>query len=400
MESRLGQGGAQGCGTPPVDAPARDASDVQGVAANPRIPWLDAVRGIAILLVLLFHFTVRYGQMYPRQSFPDALPLTVPFGWTGVELFFMISGFVIYMTIQRKSGAGEFLVYRLARIFPPYWLAILLIIPAGWLHAPVFGDAIGFTGHAILSNVFMMTGVTHDPVMSGVFWSLLVEVKFYLFLALLWGWFNLRRSRPFFTTFALLFGWAAINDFYRPVALGFECNFFLLFWLGIAAYKHGYERLPRWQYLVIAALSMTAAFVYPLPGRMRTLGVMLPLLCALLSLAPWAWSRFRAVRAVGAPLAWLGRVSYSCYLSHETLGYLVLGACVLAQVGYGPALLLAVSVCLGLAALSHRYVECRDRPIARRIMAWTRRRKGMCPAAAGAQDVPVSPVLPAPEPPA
>lgn len=355
-----------------LQGPLSGAPDTSGSPAArarmPRIPWLDAIRGIAILLVLLFHFTVRYEQMYPQHRFGQALPLSVPFGWTGVELFFMISGFVIYLTIQHKSSATEFLVCRLSRIFPPYWVAILLVIPAEWLHIHLFGVPNRLSWHQILSNVFMMTGLTHGRVVSGVFWTLFIEVKFYILFALLWSRFNFKHPQVFYGTYAVLLAWAVLNDFIRPVFLGFECNFFLLFWLGIGAYKYLYEKLPRWQYLGLAATALVSAFVYPIPERAHVLLTMIPLLFGLLSLAPWAWGRLGAVRAVGRPLAWFGRISYSYYLNHETFGYLILGACATHGVDHRLAVLLAISLCLVLAWLSYRYVERLDRPIARAIM--------------------------------
>ena len=73
-----------------------------------RIQWLDVLRGLAILLVILFHFTYVYAKIYPMNAFTNAPIFQVSFGWIGVYLFFMISGYIIYLTIQNKSGIFDF----------------------------------------------------------------------------------------------------------------------------------------------------------------------------------------------------------------------------------------------------------------------------------------------------
>src|SRR5690606_1085154 len=75
---------------------------------------LDALRGIATLMVVLIHYTLRWSAYYTilKQS------------TTGVDLFFIISGFVIFMSLNYISGSREFIVNRLARLYPTYWAAV------------------------------------------------------------------------------------------------------------------------------------------------------------------------------------------------------------------------------------------------------------------------------------
>ncbi|HHF0555610.1 TPA: acyltransferase family protein [Vibrio antiquarius] len=91
-----------------------------------RIVHLDAMRGIAILLVLLFH---TYGRWPGHLSFVNESSdiLVVKYGYLGVNLFFVISGYVILMTLDKKNSLIEFYISRWLRLFPLMFLCSLLI---------------------------------------------------------------------------------------------------------------------------------------------------------------------------------------------------------------------------------------------------------------------------------
>ena len=90
-----------------------------------RLVEVDALRGLAALAVVLFHYTTRFTELFapnppPTFSFPD--------GHYGVNLFFIISGFVIFMTLEKTSRPMDFVVSRFSRLFPAYWVAIILTL--------------------------------------------------------------------------------------------------------------------------------------------------------------------------------------------------------------------------------------------------------------------------------
>jgi len=134
---------------------------------------LDALRGIAAVLVVLFHFTWKIHAMMPGAP---AVPYGLAWGAYGVHLFFAISGFVIFMTLERTRSGADFAVHRFARLFPAYWAGIgvttlavhLLGTPALAQPAPV-----------VLANVTMLQGFAYLPAVDGVYWTLTVELAFY-----------------------------------------------------------------------------------------------------------------------------------------------------------------------------------------------------------------------------
>ena len=99
-------------------------SDPQSIPVKTkRIVELDSLRAIAALNLVLFHFThvfsVKYGYTSP-------LGFELPYGKYGVQLFFMLSGFVNAMTLLKKRKAADFLAGRVLRICPSYWLVLIV----------------------------------------------------------------------------------------------------------------------------------------------------------------------------------------------------------------------------------------------------------------------------------
>src|SRR5262245_16693709 len=79
-----------------------------------RLRELDALRGVAALFVMFYHFSM------DRTGFERYLS----FGTTGVDLFFIISGFVIFMSLEKVSDSREFIINRISRLYPTYWAAV------------------------------------------------------------------------------------------------------------------------------------------------------------------------------------------------------------------------------------------------------------------------------------
>jgi peptidoglycan/LPS O-acetylase OafA/YrhL len=159
--------------------PAQDRTDEAG---SPPIPELDGVRGVAILLVLLFHF-----QLTRPPWVPKALTYPMVIGWSGVDLFFVLSGFLITrILIATRSSANYFSAFyarRALRILPLYLVAVFLTFRVGLPVAERFGVSAGagarlepwFWLH--VSNWKSAFGQDLKPLSH--FWSLAIEEQFY-----------------------------------------------------------------------------------------------------------------------------------------------------------------------------------------------------------------------------
>lgn len=161
-----------------------------------RMPELDTIRGIAVLLVIFFHgFGFRYGLQglsgFPRLFVAATLP-----GWVGVNLFFVLSGFLITgILIDTKSRADyyhRFYVRRALRILPLYYAVLFLLAiltRTGWVdrHASWAYLALSFF---YLSNVTELFGVASQYT---VLWSLAVEEHYYLLWPTAVHWLSRHR---------------------------------------------------------------------------------------------------------------------------------------------------------------------------------------------------------------
>src|SRR5271167_323369 len=151
---------------------------------RPVMPELDTVRGIAILMVFLFHGFEDFTPVGPNIPAWERLFLsTVSLGWTGVNLFFVLSGFLItgilFDSVHKPQYYSRFYFRRALRILPAYYLLIAALILVGRLGFVSHHTSWAFAGLSLayLSNITPLLGVPRDY---SPLWSLAVEEHFYL----------------------------------------------------------------------------------------------------------------------------------------------------------------------------------------------------------------------------
>jgi peptidoglycan/LPS O-acetylase OafA/YrhL len=177
--------------------------------ATARIPELDGIRGLAILLVVFYHYI--YGTVPQNAGGAAGLVRTVfPLSWSGVDLFFVLSGFLIGGILMKQYGHGNyfktFYIRRVCRIIPLYFAWLILFLILAWAvsvnasewrgvifdreipHFPRWGYFL------FLQNLFTAkTGLFGSPWLAPT-WSLAVEEQFYLLLPLVL-WFTRPNKR-------------------------------------------------------------------------------------------------------------------------------------------------------------------------------------------------------------
>lgn len=323
-----------------------------------RLQELDALRGLGALAVVIFHYSVRFHQLFPSVRH-------VPFAFAGgnyrVYLFFAISGFAIFFTLDKVKSAGDFIVARVARLYPAYWTAILLTLAAEYLgHITALEIPYG----AVAANFTMFQGFAFLPAVDGAYWTLTVELAFYMCMIGLWAACGLQRMEW------LLAGWLAVKwiwwaapDLPERMVMILLLRYICFFGIGIIAYRI-WSGKRSWvqQGPILAWLFFTC---YTLDG------VKLFLIAAALAMLFFGllkgWLQFLCVR----PLLWLGTISYSLYLVHQHIGFVIMlkaDAMGLAP-GYGFGL--AMAAALILAFMINRLVE---EPANRLIRRWWKQR--------------------------
>jgi peptidoglycan/LPS O-acetylase OafA/YrhL len=343
---------------------------------RPRLAALDGLRFAAALAVVAYHFTTmdRVWQRRADEIFPAQ---TAAYGWLGVHLFFLISGFVICLSGWGR-GVGSFLVSRAARLYPAYWLSVG--VTAGVLAAfPIFHKPVGWRD--TLVNLTMFQDAVGVPPVAEVYWTLWAELRFYLLFSLLvWWGLTYRRVVAFCVAWlgAVAFAKAFVPDGtlihvvlmsdYAPLFIGgigcylmyrfrptlmswgiVGCSFVLA--LPVVLFRSGLEvdpgqAAPKWP----AAVFLAVCFA----------------LVVAVALGWLSWVRGRWLVVVGA-------MTYPLYLLHLDLGGTVL---YLLQWDVPPLLLVALvtGAMVLLAWLVHRHVEQPLAPLMKRALAVRRPR--------------------------
>ncbi|MAL99542.1 acyltransferase family protein [Hydrocarboniclastica marina] len=317
---------------------------------TPRLKALDALRGIAALAVVLFHYVPYYHQLYGHDFEPWRF---LEFGRYGVHLFFILSGFVIFMTLEKTASAGWFGLARAFRLLPALWIAI----PITFLSVQLLGPE---NRAVLLTDALWNFTLLHEylgrPHVDGAYWSLVIEATFYVWMAVLF--YKMGSGKPLFVVMWL---WVGISYlavmFWTQIPDGLEflvkdllfTRYAPLFISGMLLYRWHSRGAPAVAERLLLTFSVCHAFLaYPAPFSLFVLACY-----GTFALAAFGFLDRIATR----PLLLLGSVSYSLYLIHQNLGYGIIGW------GYSqqlPGLLsvgLALSVSMVLAYAIHRWVE-------------------------------------------
>jgi peptidoglycan/LPS O-acetylase OafA/YrhL len=326
-----------------------------------RIEQIDVLRGVAAIVVVLFHYTTRYNQLFPDKA--GWMPLNIFWGSYGVHLFFIVSGFVIFMTIERSKTRMDFIVSRFSRLYPGYWAAILFTIAFD-----VADPGLGFlpTAWQVGVNATMLQDFFGVKPIDGSYWSLTYELGFYTFMLLLFGQKILQRP-------AFIGSFWAISS----VAFHFRPDFFPggLHWLAVThkyghlfatglafywLYSRGFSRTVH-DLVLVMIICAAPAIQYLHSGMIGFWTVTASIVLV------WAATTQRLTWITNPVTLWLGSISYPLYLIHEHAGWHMLS--LQQKHGVHPYIALGttVAVMLSVATLLSNYIE---KPAQRAIRAW------------------------------
>jgi peptidoglycan/LPS O-acetylase OafA/YrhL len=300
---------------------------------------IDLLRFLAALVVVLFHFTFRgfHANNLSPVEYPE-LGAIFKYGYLGVELFFMISGYVVLLSAQGKT-LGQFFTSRVMRLFPAYWVVCTLCFvmvrlfgPA--LHTPGWSPLLDAPVKGYLYSMTMFQSFFGVPDLDGVYWTLGHEISFYLLIAgcLAFGW--LQRPKR---VLGMLTAWLAYCALVGPVKGSDVFSFLLIpryapfFVAGMLFYLIQTNQAARWKLYcllgVAYALGLQAAFSravenahdYAQPFSLVVVAVLFTLFFVLFLLIIYRKINFGEAKWA----AFAGALTYPLYLVHHNLGYLV-----------------------------------------------------------------------------
>jgi exopolysaccharide production protein ExoZ len=336
------------------------------------IPLIQAARGIAVVLVMLFH-TSQLAQKYFHINF---LAVSGMDRSGGYAYFFVLTGFLMFTLYHRHFGKahmwGPFMLKRLLRIYPLYWLVNAAVIPIYFL-VPAFGNGYETKPLEIITSLLLLP-YSQVPIL-GVAWSLIYVVFFYLIFSLLFV-LNKKTILALFSLWLLIVGfincgWIHMKDnawlhfLFDGMHLQFVLGM-LIAWtirrfnLGKGGYSLAAGLMVFPVVWVLRYIDPTFAY----PNVLYTIGSSLVLLGigAMRSAAP-SWLGFAQ---------FLGNASYSILLT--SLGFLSvslkLAKAAHLDVWCGPTIttVLCFTIALLLCCIFYWYVE---RPLVQRLKSMT-----------------------------
>lgn len=327
-----------------------------------RYAALDGLRFVAAAAVVAFHYLARTSDVWPQQvaeSSPTIFRLA-KFGFYGVDLFFIISGFVILMSAWQKP-LHSFVASRVSRLYPAYWAGVILT-----------GVLLLITSHPkvtvgqIVVNLTMLQEAFGVGRVDGVYWTLWVEMRFYLLIGI---FLLIGMTTTRVLAFAAL--WPVVGILAEQTHSDFLYSLLIVKWAALFAGGMVLYIIARNGPTLISLLILGADIIFSVPtasadaanairqntgaGISSTTQWLAILLCfalvAATTLSPlrhlsWKW------------LTFAGALTYPLYLLHEEIGYAVIRA-VDPRFGQPLALLSAVVVSLALAVLVNLLIERR-----------------------------------------
>ncbi|WP_215114274.1 acyltransferase [Exiguobacterium sp. s70] len=281
-----------------------------------RLLELDALRGLAALAVVIFHYTTRYNELY---GYENKLSFELAYGHYGVQLFFIISGFVIFMTVQYIPTLKDFILKRAFRLYPAYVIAVVIT----FLIIKIFGlPGREVSNIEALANLTMFQGFIGIPHVDGAYWSLQIELTFYLLVGfvIFLGLSNKYLMLSYIWLTASIF--TKVLSFYSDgiVVKILEhlliSNYSHLFILGIIFYAFRSSLKTDFNHYVIFLICIFYEIIFfSTVNNLFTISFVL--IFVLLINNKLTFLRFK-------PLVYLGTISYSLYVIHQNIGYVIL----------------------------------------------------------------------------
>lgn len=311
------------------------------IVSKPKLPrflLIDALRGIAALAVVGFHF-YRGSPLQANLTtiFPSPISFLLSHGALGVEIFFIISGFVIAHSLSQArityAFVKIFIIRRLIRLTLPYWTIIFITVVVKLLSNIVFIDRVDLLPEkqSILAHIFYLQDILNINQISPVFWTLCLEVQFYLFFLLLCcfsSWlqqqFAIKSILVPSSLLAFIVGLplsyisiVCALEFIRLPIPGTLIPYWHLFFIGVTIYWVAFNFVKRpWLLLVglpyfLAIISHSRSLSFEHICIILITGVIIYVAASRNKLHLWLRNDW---------LQYLGKISYSLYLTHVLFG--------------------------------------------------------------------------------
>lgn len=328
---------------------------------NDRITEIDAIRGVAAFAVLLFHYTKCVSRVLNLDFY---YPRILAFGDMGVPIFFIVSGYVISLTLVRKTSIIDFAISRFARIYPVYWAAVLItftvveLFPLGQVSMPL---------KYVLINLTMLTALFGGNFVDFAYWTLTWELSFYLVAAIIYYTRLYRKWQFLYIVMMILYIIQGLQLSILPEAvrttLTTPAKYYHLFLAGTLLYRFSNtQKISDTLYLVPC---VGIAFNHSMPEFITIITTI-----TLFILIVKRKAGFLSNRA----FLFLGSISYALYLTNQNIGYVIIKYCPIENIYI--RIMVATGAALCLATVLTFYIE---KPCQKLIMKGWQKMKNKLP---------------------
>lgn len=287
-----------------------------------RLILIDSLRGVAAIWVMLFHF---YNALLPEagyQLFWAPIDIFFQLGYLGVYIFFVLSGFVINLSLKSKEMTNtfffRFLFRRSIRLDIPYWAVIFM---TGFSVSVMDNFGVSrrelFDFSDYLLNMAYLDNLLDTPSIVAVGWTLQYEIQFYLFFALIIYIFSRFNFSNTLSNYILLFTFLISILYWFPWFPFKQNDLFISYWfcflLGAFVSDIFHNRMKVWYFWLAFGLTIFHGIIFQNPPSLMaaTTSLFLFIASRLNSLGSWLnWK----------PLLFVGSISYSLYLLHPFFG--------------------------------------------------------------------------------
>jgi peptidoglycan/LPS O-acetylase OafA/YrhL len=284
------------------------------IAAQPldRLEFLDSLRGIAALVVLLAH-ALEYSWA-PYHELANRFQ----FGNWGVVLFFLCSGFIIPVSMERQRSLWRFWVRRFFRLYPLYWANIGLVVLCAATATGGFAHVLDVRPvSTLLANLTMFQHFLGFPHINLVYWSLSVEMVFYIMMTLLFA-LRLHTYTAPITIGLLLATICAELLLPIPFATSYLTHIVIIF-VGTVLHRI-HSRNIKWPTGALVVGLTLIMLIIPLFGDPWSSAEQAPWVLAQVSALVFFIACFLLRTRQTSPITgYLGKISYSLYLMHPII---------------------------------------------------------------------------------
>jgi peptidoglycan/LPS O-acetylase OafA/YrhL len=294
--------------------------------ATKYLPELDGIRAIAVLMVICFHLN---GYIVEKFKYSDGtMGLGQWFrlcgsGWVGVEIFFVLSGFVLFLPFAESASAGgkavdlrRFYIRRIIRIWPPYAIAMTIAYFGVLFLGANDGRSVSFLNYLATLTYCHNWLFEHPSRIVVVAWTLEVEVQFYLLAPLFAMLYRLRPWVRRFVVVSILILSAVKNELYGVgdvVDLSDFLGYFLIGFLWADFYASGKLRCKSFWFDLVAVVGFAGVIVSASFQSSASFFLLLPVAMTAIGLA----NGFVAYRLLATkPFMLIGVSCYTGYLLH------------------------------------------------------------------------------------